>query len=145
MPTPQTKVTVSSGGIVLNRQGMVLLVNQKGNSWSFPKGHVESGEEPLRAATREIMEESGIARLQLLEILGAYGRYRLGRNRGEDKTEWKILLFFLFKTGQMTLKPMSPDHPEVRWVHPDQVEDVLTHPKDKAFYKSVRARINGTS
>jgi diadenosine hexaphosphate hydrolase (ATP-forming) len=145
MPTPLTRVTVSAGGIVLNRQGLVLLVNQRGTSWSFPKGHVEPGEEPVSAATREIMEESGITRLKILEILGAYGRYRIGKVRGDDKTEWKIILFFLFKTGQSALNFKSPEHPEARWVHPDKVAALLTHPKDKVFYKKFYNRINETA
>ena len=136
-----SKVTVSAGGIVLNGRHMVLVVNQNGTSWSLPKGHVDPGEEPLQAATREIMEESGITDLQLLCTLGSYGRYKIGQKTGEDKKEWKVLVFFLFKTKQNELKPKDPRHPHARWVHPDEVEALLTHPKDKAFYKSIRAKI----
>lgn len=136
-----SKVTVSAGGIVLNEQGMVLVVNQQGTSWSLPKGHVDPGEDPLQAATREIREESGITDLQYLSALGAYGRYKIGRNTGDDKQEWKVLLFFLFKTKQNELNPQDPDNPHARWVKPDEVEALLTHPKDKAFFKSIRIKI----
>jgi len=136
-----SKVTVSAGGIVTNQQGMVLVVDQNGSSWSLPKGHVDPGEEPLQAAIREIREESGITDLQFLSSLGAYGRYKIGQNTGEDSQEWKVLLFFLFKTRQNELKPQDPHNPQARWVNPDEVEALLTHPKDKAFYKSVRAQI----
>jgi ADP-ribose pyrophosphatase YjhB (NUDIX family) len=143
MATPQipSKATVSAGGIVLNSQGMVLVVNQRGTSWSLPKGHVDPGEEPLQAAIREIMEESGVSDLHFLRILGAYGRYKIAQNTGEDKGEWKVLIFFLFDTKQNELNPRDPDNPHARWVHPDQVESLLTHPKDKAFYKSIRAQL----
>ena len=141
MPLIPSKVTVSAGGVVINRQRMVLVVNQNGTSWSLPKGHVDPGEEPLQAAIREIMEESGITDLQFLHTLGAYGRFKLGKNTGEDKQEWKVLLFFLFKTKQNELNPKDPHHPQARWVHPDEVEALLTHPKDKAFYKSIRDQI----
>ena len=141
MPSISSKVTVSSGGVVINGQGMVLVVNQNGTSWSLPKGHVDPGEEPLGAAIREIAEESGITDLHFLCALGAYGRYKLGQNTGEDKQEWKVLLFFLFKTGQNKLNPKDPHHPHASWVHPDEVEALLTHPKDKAFYKSIRTRV----
>jgi 8-oxo-dGTP pyrophosphatase MutT (NUDIX family) len=136
-----SQVTVSAGGVVINSQGKVLVVNQNGATWSLPKGHVDPGEEPLAAAIREVMEESGITELQLLQTLGAYGRYKLGLNTGEDKQEWKVLLFFLFKTGQNELKPRDPHNPEARWVHPDEVEALLTHPKDKLFYKNIRVLI----
>jgi 8-oxo-dGTP pyrophosphatase MutT (NUDIX family) len=120
---------------------MVLVVNQNGTTWSLPKGHVNPGEEPLQAAIREIMEESGIRGLCFLSTLGAYGRYKIGLNTGEDRNEWKVLLFFLFKTKQNDLKPQDSHNPEARWVHPDEVEALLTHPKDKAFYKSIRVQI----
>ena len=141
MPLIPSKVTVSAGGVVINRQRMVLVVNQNGTSWSLPKGHVNPGEEPRQAAIREITEESGVTDLRFLCALGAYGRYKLGQNTGEDKQEWKVLLFFLFKTNQDELSPKDPHHPQARWVHPDEVEVLLTHPKDKAFYKSIRDQI----
>ena len=141
MPLTPSKVTVSAGGVVINGQGMILVVNQNGTSWSLPKGHVDLGEEPLHAAIREIMEESGVDDLHFLRVLGAYGRFKLGKNTGEDKQEWKVLLFFLFKTRQNELNPKDPHHPQARWVHPDEVEALLTHPKDKAFYKSIRDQI----
>ena len=141
MPLMPSKVTVSAGGVVINGQGMVLVVDQHGTSWSLPKGHVNPGEEPLQAAIREITEESGITDLHFLSMLGAYGRFRLGKSTGEDKKEWKVILFFLFKTKQNKLAPKDPHHPQARWVHPDEVEALLTHPKDKAFYKSIRDQI----
>jgi ADP-ribose pyrophosphatase YjhB (NUDIX family) len=119
MALSPTKVTVSTGGIVLNQQGMVLVVNQGETVWSLPKGHVDPGEDPLVAAIREIREEAGIKTLKFIKVLGSYGRYKLGRTSGEDKSEWKVLLFFLFKSNQQVLKPQDPRHPEARWVHPD--------------------------
>ncbi len=133
-----TNVTVSAGGIVLNTKSEVLVVNQRGNSWSLPKGHVDPGEEPVEAARREVQEETGVTDLRLVQILGSFGRYKIGQKEGEDKSEWKVMIFYLFKTSQMNLQPQDDHHPEARWVHPDEVELLLTHPQDKAFYKSIR-------
>jgi 8-oxo-dGTP pyrophosphatase MutT (NUDIX family) len=52
--------THSAGGVVTNDEGKVLVVNQRGTSWSLPKGHIDPGESALAAAEREIYEESGI-------------------------------------------------------------------------------------
>jgi len=142
MTMPNSKVTVSAGGVVLNAQGKVLVVNQRGSSWSLPKGHVDPGEGPLEAALREIKEETGINQLEFLQTLGAYGRYKIGQNTGEDKNEWKVLLFFLFKTNVNDLKPEDPNNPQARWINPDQVEALLTHPKDKAFSKVSACTLN---
>ena len=55
------KHTQSAGGVVLNKKGEVLVVSQRGTSWSLPKGHIDKGEDALGAAKREIYEESGSA------------------------------------------------------------------------------------
>ena len=142
MPPIENKVTVTAGGVVINQAGQVLVVNQRGTSWSLPKGHVDPGEEPLDAAKREIKEESGVTDLSLVSLLNPYGRYKIGLNSvDEDKGEWKVLIFFLFKTSQTALKPLDPHNPEARWVNPDEIEAHLAHPKDRAFYKSIRALI----
>ena len=132
--------TESAGGIVL-RNGFVLVVNQRGTSWSLPKGHIEKGENPLQAAQREIFEESGISQLEYIKPLGKYQRYRLDKNGGDDLSELKTMHFFLFRTTTKILKPLDPHNPEARWVAKDKVADLLTHPKDKEFYLSVVDRL----
>jgi len=62
------KKTESSGGIV-ESDGLILVVNQFGTSWSLPKGHIERGENRIDAAKREICEESGIKNLKLIKSL----------------------------------------------------------------------------
>jgi len=133
--------TETAGGIVISKKKRVLLVSQRGNSWSLPKGHIDEGEDAKTAAIREIEEESGIMRLELIRKLGSYSRYKIGLNGRDDTSELKHITIFLFKTDELQLAPKDPNHPEARWVHPDDVESLLTHPKDKAFYKSVRAQI----
>lgn len=49
------------GCICVNSQGEVLLVHgRQSKKWSFPKGHVEAGEDGLTCAKREMLEETGI-------------------------------------------------------------------------------------
>jgi ADP-ribose pyrophosphatase YjhB (NUDIX family) len=129
------KKTYSAGGIVLNEHGQVLVVNQNGNSWSLPKGHIDPGEDARTAAERETKEESGISQLSYVGDLGNYQRYRIGIDGKEDKSELKTITMFLYKTSQMELRPEDPDNPEARWVDKDDVEELLTHPKDKEFYR----------
>jgi len=131
------KSTHSAGGVVLNRKGQVLVVNQRGRSWSLPKGHLEEGEEVLAAARREIYEESGLKDLKLVRLLGSYERMRIGKQGGEDGAELKKLTFFLFEADGEVLKPIDPDNPEARWVDRDKVADLLTHPKDREFFEGV--------
>lgn len=131
------KQTYSAGGIVLNNQGKVLVVNQNGNSWSLPKGHIDEGEDALTAAAREIKEESGVSHLRLVRKLPSYSRYRLGLSGGDDTSELKKISMFLYTTDQHELNPEDPDNPEAVWVEPRKVPDLLTHPKDKEYFMEV--------
>ncbi len=135
--------TYSAGGVVLNKEGFVLVVNQNGNSWSLPKGHIDEGEEKLQAAIREIYEESGIKNLNLIKDLGFYERYRIGIDGGEDKSETKTIYMFLFKTEEEKLEPIDPGNPEARWVKKEKVAELLTHKKDKEFFLKIINIING--
>jgi 8-oxo-dGTP pyrophosphatase MutT (NUDIX family) len=133
MTEKRTGKTISAGGVVINPHGEVLVVNQRGNSWSLPKGHLDPGEDELTAARREIYEESGVNNLTLVCGLGSYERARIGKHGGESPDEIKTLHFFLFTTTQMELAPVDADHPEARWTSLEEAEQMLTHPKDRAF------------
>lgn len=131
--------TRSAGGVVLNGEGRVLVVSQHGTSWSLPKGHIEEGEDALAAARREIYEESGVSRLEFVRELGSYERYRIGKDGGEDPSELKTIQLFLFRTAETALAPLDAENPEARWVEPEEVAGLLTHPKDKEFFLSAVA------
>ena len=130
-------LTRTAGGVVLNCDGHVLVVSQRGTSWSLPKGHIDPGEDALTAAKREIYEESGISDLQLVRELGTYQRHKIGLDGGDDPTELKTITMFLFRTIQHALQPSDPHNPEARWLPKSQVVALLTHPKDKSFFASL--------
>ncbi|MBD3344021.1 MAG: NUDIX domain-containing protein [Chitinivibrionales bacterium] len=138
---PMQMHTRSAGGVVVNKDDNVLVVNQNRNSWSLPKGHIKPDEDPLAAAMREIEEESGITDLQHVKYLGSYDRYRIGKDGGDDESELKTIMMHLFMTSQMTLEPTDPHNPEARWIDKGDVAGLLTHDKDKEFFLSVKDAI----
>lgn len=127
--------------MVINKNGSVLVVSQKGRSWSLPKGHIDEGESPLEAAKREIHEESGVGQLELLADLGNYQRNKIALDGGDDPSEEKTIFMFLFSTDQLWLNPIDPENPEARWVDKNEVAELLTHRKDKEFFLSVISKI----
>ncbi len=133
--------TKSAGGVVVNKEGLILVVNQRGTSWSLPKGHLESGEDALKAAKREIREEAGITKLTLIRELGTYERYKISLEGGDDTSELKIITMFLFTTTQHQLKPTDPNTPEARWVDKTEAASLLTHRKDREFFLSILSKI----
>jgi ADP-ribose pyrophosphatase YjhB (NUDIX family) len=132
------KLSISAGGVVINKDGMVLVVQQKHDAWSLPKGKVEEGESSLDAARREIAEESGIDELKYILDLGEYERFRLNKYNKDDTARLKKIIMFLFSTEQDKLCPRDPHNPSARWVNKEDVADILTHPKDKEFFLKVR-------
>lgn len=131
-----TKQTKSAGGIVLNPSGQVAIVKQRYGSWSFPKGHIVDGETPLIAAKREIKEETGIPEkcLEFVKKLEEYQRYRISKDGGNDTSEFKTIIMFLFRTKQITLRPKDIDNPDAVWIDKDKVSLILTHSEDKKFF-----------
>jgi 8-oxo-dGTP pyrophosphatase MutT (NUDIX family) len=100
-----------------------LLVLRAYRNWDFPKGIVESNEDPLDAAKRETLEETGIDDLDFVF--------------GEDYKETvpyannKVARYYVAETRseEITL-PVSaeigrPEHDEWRWVTCEEAEDLL--------------------
>lgn len=73
---------ITSGGIVFRHakdtgEIEILLIQDAKNRWTIPKGHVEPNEEPRDTASREIMEETGLQEMKVLNWLGKVNfRYR---------------------------------------------------------------------
>ena len=109
-----------SAGVVVVRQtaqGWRFLLLRAFNHWDFPKGMVETGEEPLAAAVREVHEESLIQDLEFVwgESSTQTGPYSRG----------KVACYFIAvtRTADVTL-PVNPElgrpeHSEFRWVDYD--------------------------
>ncbi len=132
------KETEAAGGVVLNARGEVaLVVSGQDNFWGFPKGHIDAGEDALTAAKREIEEETGLTKLELIRSLGSYGRYKAGLNGVDDTSEFKNMHMFLFATSEEKLEPKDAWNPEAKWIPIDKVEAMLTHPKDAEFFRSI--------
>jgi bis(5'-nucleosidyl)-tetraphosphatase len=115
---------LSAGAVVYRREEnehrFVLLRAYR--SWDFPKGRVETGEEPLQAAIREVREETGISDLQF--PIGAAFVETPPYARG------KVARFYLAetRTAQVVLG-MTPqgvrEHHEWRWLPYENARLVL--------------------
>ena len=135
------KHSYSAGGVIIGPNDKVAVVSQHGTSWSLVKGTLEKSEDLNDALKREVKEEVGITDFKIIKQYPSYNRYLIGIDGGEDKRELKTITMFLCSTPQLELKPEDPENPEVRWVEPDKVADLLTHAKDKAFYQSVQSEV----
>jgi diadenosine hexaphosphate hydrolase (ATP-forming) len=70
----------TAGGVVYRKdkgEVEILLIQDAKDRWTIPKGHIEKGETAKQAAEREIMEETGLKHITVLNWLGKINfRYR---------------------------------------------------------------------
>ena len=121
----EKKYIRSAGAVVFRRteRGVRLLVLRAYKNWDFPKGVVESGEDPLAAARREVKEETGLSDVD----------YPFGDEFRETLpyAANKIARYYLAETEEHQIElPVStalgrPEHHEFRWVSFDEAEDLL--------------------
>ncbi|HTZ63553.1 MAG TPA: NUDIX domain-containing protein [Solirubrobacteraceae bacterium] len=105
----------------------------------LPKGHVDPGETPLQAATREVREETGL----VAESLGELGEVRYFYRR-DGRTVGKSVLFFLFR--YVSGKTSDHDHEieEVRWIDLREAQTILTYDGEREMIERALARLSAT-
>lgn len=117
---------LSAGVVVVRMEGGIpmYLLMRCFNYWDFPKGEVESGEEPLATAIREVGEETTIDDLDFCW--------------GESYTETppygpkrKVARYYIAETAfteiAMPINPELglPEHDEYRWLDFDSAMGLL--------------------
>ncbi len=103
----------AAGGLVVNKNNQYLAI-KRNKKWDFPKGKLDKGERMRTAAKREVMEETGIKQLNVLEkAITTYHAYIIKKNIYLKKTNWYHMVSFY--DG-----PLLPQEDEgitkVRWV-----------------------------
>lgn len=112
---------LSAGGIVFRRKGsriLIAMMKDPYGRWTFPKGHVEEGEEIEEAAARETLEELGLEQVRLLEELGKIDIWFRDQYQKKGKLIHKDIHYFLFETpGNANLHPDPKEHVmDARWI-----------------------------
>lgn len=130
---------IAAGGVVARRAGAQVLValarEKHGADYVLPKGHVEDGEQLEAAARREIMEETGLQDLQLLESLGSAERLDFSRKA------WKITHYFLYLTAETDGVPTDAAHHSGVWWFALHALPQLFWPEQHALLADNIARI----
>ncbi|RJR15374.1 NUDIX domain-containing protein [Candidatus Microgenomates bacterium] len=120
----------SAGGVVVAKKGdkhFVLLLKDKSNKWTFPKGLIEKGEEKEKAAEREIGEETGIKTLKLLKSLTPIEYFY----RWEGDLRKKTVYYFLFAgdADEKGTPQREEGIQEIRWIPIDEAMASIGYPK----------------
>jgi bis(5'-nucleosidyl)-tetraphosphatase len=121
---------ISYGFIVVRRTeegDRFLLVKQHAN-WSFPKGHIDEGEDPLTCAKRELFEETGISDIQIIPDVSFSEEYMFDRNGVETKKENTFFLCFVDST---MARPQEGEIAECRFVSYQEAMNIFVFENPK--------------
>ncbi len=131
------RTAVSAGAIILREiegELKLALAHHKNSAkeWVLPKGHVDPGESLEQATLREIHEETGLSRVQLIKQLGSIVRQSIKSNGDVvDKTIHYFLAYAL-NNGQPQA-PLDPRFTGVGWFSPRQAIELIPYEQDRAF------------
>lgn len=111
----------AAGGIVENLNTNKLLFIHRNGFWDIPKGKIEANENPSKAAMREIQEECGLKKLNIVSSLSpTYHVYNLYGKYWIKKTHW-----FVLNTQETEVKPQTDEGiTEATWFNKNNLEKV---------------------
>ena len=139
------------GIVVLNNDNKVFVakrIDNPKNFWQMPQGGVDEGEDFLKAAYRELKEETSIKNVELIKELDGTITYELpdrllgliwkGKYRGQ-KQKW-FLMRFVGMDNEINIKTKHPEFLEWKWVELDKITDLVVDFK-LHVYKEVKDKV----
>jgi 8-oxo-dGTP diphosphatase len=128
---PQTVV----GAVIIDRGNVLAARRTKpaslAGSWEFPGGKVEPGEDPTAALEREIAEELGVGITVGDELPGPDGGWPIS-------SAYMLRLFFAAVDVDGAAEA-GPDHDQLRWLAPAELESVPWLAADRQALGTVTA------
>ena len=139
------------GIIVLNKYNKIFVakrIDNPKNFWQMPQGGVDTGEDFLKAAYRELEEETSIKNVELIKELDGTITYELpdrllgiiwkGKYRGQ-KQKW-FLMRFVGEDKEINIKTKHPEFLDWKWIDLDQITEVVVDFK-LHVYKELQEKV----
>ena len=130
---PQPPDVLAAGAVVLREGKQVLLVHRpRYDDWSFPKGKLDRGEHALRAAVREVEEETGLV-VRLGPALPSQ-RYSVGMRM-------KTVCYWVGHTvlsDDISHYWPNDEIDDLRWVSIAKAPELLSYPHDRKTLRKAR-------
>ena len=129
----------SCGGIIFykTRQNtkILLVKNNNGRYWSFPKGHIEEGETEQETAIREIKEETGldVTLVQGFREISEYSPFGKIRKR---------VVFFLARSFTDNVKIQEEEIDSYIWVDLQQARKLCSYDNDLRIIEKAELTIH---
>lgn len=108
----------AAGGVIKNKAGEILFIYRRGK-WDLPKGKLDEGESFEQAAVREVGEETGLEKVQIVQpLMSTYHTYEYKGGMALKKTYW----YEMDWKGEGSPKPQTEeDIEELRWFKPEEL------------------------
>tara|TARA_B100000530_G_scaffold30324_1_gene18181 strand:+ start:601 stop:1077 length:477 start_codon:yes stop_codon:yes gene_type:complete len=139
------------GIIVLNKENKVFVakrIDNPKNFWQMPQGGIDKNEDFLKAAYRELNEETSIKNVELIKELDGTTTYELPKNllgiiwkgkyRGQ-KQKWFVMRF-IGEDKDINIKTKNPEFLDWKWIDLDQITEVVVDFKLNV-YKELKEKI----
>jgi|TARA_X000001036_G_C20326998_1_gene662867 putative (di)nucleoside polyphosphate hydrolase len=139
------------GIIVLNKKNKIFVakrIDNPKNYWQMPQGGVDEGEDFLKAAYRELEEETSIKNVELIKELDDTITYELpdhllgiiwkGKYRGQ-KQKW-FMMRFIGDEKEIDIKTKNPEFLDWKWIEINQITEVVVDFK-LHVYKELKEKI----
>ena len=139
------------GIVVLNKTNKVFVakrIDNPKNFWQMPQGGVDSGEDFLSAAYRELEEETSIKNVELISELDGFITYNLpdrllgiiwkGKYKGQ-KQKW-FLMRYLGDDNEINIKTKKPEFLDWKWVNLKEITSLVVDFK-LHVYKEVQEKV----
>lgn len=136
------------GIMLINRNRQVFVARridmQIGEAWQMPQGGIDKGEEPRGAALRELEEEVGTRRAEIVGECEEWLNYDLpaelvpkvwgGKFRGQTQ-KW-FAMKFLGEDKDINIQTDHPEFSEWKWVNPVELPGIIV-----PFKRDIYARL----
>lgn len=126
----------SCGALVFRKNDgkteLLLIKHRCGGHWSFPKGHVESGENELQTALREIKEETG------LDVSLMDGFRQSVEYFPKPHVKKQVVYFLGTPQGDDTVRKQEEEISEYRWCRLDDVDKMVSFKNDKRLVNEAK-------
>ena len=117
----------AAGGVIIKKEKnrpRVLLIKDSYGHWTWPKGHIEKGESPEQAAVREISEETGQSKIEVIERLGKQEYYFTLKGKKIFKT---VYIFLVKAAAREKLKVQTSEIEAAKWFWADEALNTIEY------------------
>ena len=119
----------AAGGLVFRKaaEGIeVLLILDRFDRWTLPKGHIEAGETAQEAAVREIAEETGISARIIAELPDSSYIFR-----GKQDLVRKEVRYFLCEAVGGEIVPQVSEIKDAHWIKATQLDSLVQYDNNR--------------